>query len=99
MKKLLKDRLKTPDSPVARNLVAVDSPKKRMTVFELGSTGKSDRNARVMKKLENRLGRDPMILKDDGFEVLAEARVKRVSAGARSRTTWLSSAASWKSPW
>lgn len=66
-------RVKYPDSPALRNIAAIDAPKKRARVFEMGDTPKSSRSSRVMNKLTAQLGPNPKILKDDGFEVLAEA--------------------------
>ena len=74
-KALLKAIPKVPDTPAQRDIARTDSPKPRHTIFEYGSTGKSSRNARVMTKLINKLGPNPKILKDDGFQVIAESTV------------------------
>ncbi len=65
---------KVPDSPVKRELARVDSPKPRAKVFceGVGSMGGS-RNSKVMRELTKKLGPNPKILADDGFQVLAEA--------------------------
>lgn len=66
-----------PDSPTLRDASSVDKlfSGKRMIVHEWGSTGKSNRNARVMQKLANKLGPNPRIISDDGFKVVAESTV------------------------
>lgn len=68
-------QVRHPDTPVLRDQADLTPMRPRMRLFEEGSTGKSPRNIRVLNKLTAKLGPNPRILKDDGFEVLAESTV------------------------
>ncbi len=68
-----KPTVKAPDTPAIREAVNVTPSKPRTTVYEMGSTTKSNRNARVMNKLINKLGQNPKIISDNGFKVVAES--------------------------
>lgn len=68
-------RPKVPDSPVLRDQLAVDSPKPRKRIFYGSNTPKMAelRNNKVRQKLTAELGPNFKVIKDDGFEVIAEA--------------------------
>src|SRR3990167_7395379 len=72
-----RSRPKMKDTPIARDITRVDPERPRVTIYDEGSTSKSNRDARVMQKLINKLGPNPKILFNDGFKVVAESTVLR----------------------